>query len=170
VPNRWYVKRGGQSHGPYPSGAIVQDRLVGRLADADLLSADRTDWRPFSAWPELVQAVTAAPSHSGGSEQEAWLAERKNARARWADQRTGEDRRAPDAPSNDVAANRRDGATDRRTGESTPQRHQRAGARSRLPTNLPVWALVAALIVVAALVAVLVSVFGAVNPVQIRLR
>jgi hypothetical protein len=144
--------------------------LVGRLADADLISADQIEWKPFSAWPELVHATTASPLHARGSEEDDWLAERNNARARWADQRTGEDRRATESAANDVSANRREGATDRRMASPTLQRQQRSAARSRLSANLPVWALVVALIVVAALIAVLVAVFGPVNPVEVRLR
>lgn len=170
VPNRWYVKKDGQSRGPYPSGAVVQDRLVGRLADADLISADQIEWKPFSAWPELVSATTTSRPHASGSEPDDWLAERNNARARWADQRIGADRRATESPANDPAANRRESETDRRVADPALQRRQRPAARSRLSANLPVWVVVAALIVVAALVAVLVSVFGAVNPVEVRLR
>jgi hypothetical protein len=142
---------------------------VGRLADADLISADQIEWKPFSAWPELVHALTASPLHTGGSERDDWLAERNNARARWADQRTGDDRRGGEPVTSDVA-NRREGETDRRMASPTLQRQQRSATRTSLSANLPVWALVAALIVVAALVAVLVAVFGAVNPVEVRLR
>jgi hypothetical protein len=169
VPNRWYVKKDGQSRGPYPSGALVQDRLVGRLGDADLISADQIEWKPFSAWPELVHAMTASPLHGAGSERDEWLAERNNARARWADQRTGDDRREAESAANGGTVNRREGETDRRM-DPALQRRQRPAARNSLSGNLPVWALVVGLVVIAALVAVLVSVFGAVNPVQVRLR
>ena len=169
MPNRWYVKKDGQSRGPYPSGAVVEDRLVGRLADADLISPDQIEWKPFSAWPELVHATTTSPPYAGGSEDNEWLAERNNARARWADQRTGEDRRAAESAASDVSANRRESETDRRMADPSLQRRRR-DARSSLSGNLPVWALVAALIIVAALVALLVSLFGAVNPVEVRLR
>ena len=170
MPNRWYVKKDGQSRGPYPSGAVVQDRLVGRLADADLISADQIEWKPFSAWPELVHAITASPRHPDGSERDHWLAERNNARARWADQRAGEDRRAAESAASDVEANRREGGADRRMADPTLQRRQRPAARNSLSGNLPVWALVVGFIVFAALIAVLISVFGAINPVQVRLR
>ena len=143
---------------------------MGRLADADLISADQIEWKPFSAWPELAHAITASPLHPGGSERDDWLAERNNARARWADQRTGEDRRAAESPASDVEANRREGEADRRMADPTLQRRQRPAARKGLSGNLPVWALMVGLIVIAALIAVLVSVFGAVNPVQVRLR
>ena len=170
MPNRWYVKKDGQTRGPYPSGAVVQDRLVGRLADADLISADQIEWKPFNAWPELVHALTASPSHAGGTERDDWLAERNNARARWADQRSGDDRRAGESTASDLGTNRRAGETDRRMADPILQRSQRPVAQNRRSGNLPVWALVVGLIVIAALIAVLVSEFGAVNPVRVRLR
>jgi hypothetical protein len=144
--------------------------LVGRLGDADLISADQIEWKPFSAWPELVHAMTASPLQGGGSGRDEWLAERNNARARWAEERTGDDRREAESAANGGTANRRGSETDRRRADPALQRRQRRAARNSLSANLPVWALVVALIVVTALVALLVSVFGAVNPVEVRLR
>ena len=143
---------------------------MGRLGDTDLISADQIEWKPFGAWPELVHAMTASPLHGGGSERDEWLAERNNARARWADQRTGEDRRGAESAANDGSANRRESESDRRMADPALQRRHRPGSRNTLSANVPVWALVVALIVIAALIAVLVSVFGAVNPVEVRLR
>src|SRR5262249_31101318 len=139
-------------------------------ADSDLISVDQVDWKPFTAWPELVHAMTASPSDAAGSERDDWLAERNSARARWADQRTGEDRRAAEPGAGGNAANRRDNVSERRT--SDPTAHGRGPLRSqgRLPGNLPVWALVVALLVAGGLIALLVSLFGAVNPVEVRLR
>lgn len=170
MPNRWYVKKDGQTRGPYPAGAVVQDRLVGRLTDADLVSVDQTEWKPFGDWPELVHAMTASPLHSGGSEHDSWLAERNNARARWADQRSGEDRRAAESAADDISSNRRETESDRRAADSALKRRERPAVRRGFGANVPVWALVATLLLIAALVAVLVSKFGAVNPVAVRLR
>src|SRR3954471_10075903 len=53
VPRLWYIRKQGAMRGPFPSGAIIQDRLVGRLSAQDELSPDREEWRVFDDWPEL---------------------------------------------------------------------------------------------------------------------
>lgn len=164
---------------------MVQDRLVGRITDADLVSLNREDWKPFDSWPELAEAVTAefiaagsvkgaAPAATPG-DQEGWIAERTHARHRWADQRSGEDRRgtmSSYAPNSNprVSNEQPQRVADRRSARNdSPTRHVRLGRRAGLfGAQLPIWLLVVALLALAALVAVAVHLFGAVNPVAVR--
>jgi hypothetical protein len=173
VTNRWYIRKEGWVRGPYPTGALVQDHLVGRIADTDLISLDQVDWRPLAAWPELVNAITLSPPPSAGSADDGWVAERTHARVRWADQRGGDDRRG-DGPSQDESdARRRESEADRRAG--LPRTPSKRGPRSRktadlFGTNLPIWMLLGGLMALAALIGVLVYVFGPVNPVAVQIR
>ena len=182
----WYVNKSGQVRGPFPAGAMVQDWLVGRITDADLVSLDREDWKPFHSWPDLVEAVTAefvaAGSVKGAAsaltpgDHKSWVAERTHARLRWADQRSGEDRRGTMSsyagnPAARVSDAHPDRAGDRRSArnESPPTRHTRQGRRAGLfGAQLPIWLLVVGLLAVVALIALAVHLFGAVNPVAVR--
>jgi hypothetical protein len=165
VSNLWYVLKAGQIHGPFPGGALVQDRLLGRLAPEELLSTDRDDWHPFSYWPQLNQALEAA-AQAAPEQQPGWNAERAKARARWADQRTGEDRRA--AIEEEAGKGERRG--DRRSKRASAQRTARASGVQGLLMDYPVWKLIVALAVIVVVVAVLVKLFGAVNPIAVDIR
>ncbi len=164
MPNLWYVLKAGQVHGPFPGGALVQDRLLGRLGADELLSTDREDWHPFAYWPPLNQALEAA-AQAAPEQQPGWNAERAKARARWADQRSGEDRRA--AIEQEAGKGERGG--DRRSKRASGHRAARASVQGLL-MDFPVWKLIVALALVAVLVAVLVNMFGAVNPIAVDIR
>jgi hypothetical protein len=171
VTNRWYVRKEGQVRGPYPTGALVQERLVGRLADADLVSLDQVDWRPLAAWPELLDAIFQSTPPPAGSDPEVWVAERTHARVRWADQRSGEERREGAPGPDELEASRRQREVDRRASAPPLQRAPRMGKRADLfGANLPIWGLVAVLLGLAALIGVLVYLFGPVNPVAVQIR
>ncbi len=172
--HRWYIrKEEGRVRGPYPTGALVQDRLVGRLADTDLISLDQDDWRPLAGWPELVEAISLSMAPPAGTDPGGWVAERTYARVRWADQRSGEDRRE-DSPSPEASeASRRQSEADRRAAPTPPplKRAPRSGKRADLfGANLPIWGLVAVLLGLVALIGVLVYLFGPVNPVAVQIR
>lgn len=185
MSSRWYVSKSGQVRGPFPTGALVQDWLVGRITDANLVSLDQEDWKPFGSCAELVEAVTAEsgtvgsvkgpPSAATPGEPESWVAERTHARVRWADQRSGEDRRGmssdPDNPDANVSDPYPQRPGDRRAARNDrpSTRQARLGRRAGLfGAELPIWLLVVALLALAALVAVVVHLFGAVNPVTVR--
>ena len=172
--NRWYVNKEGQVRGPFPTGALVQDRLVGRLGDADLVGVDQVDWKPFASWPELTEALASAAQPAGGEE---WNAERDLARMRWAEQRSGQDRRAVAAsrtgePGAPEEQRQRPGTERRGNPVSTARRSKTGASRASgiLSAEIPLWVLLAGLAGFALLVAVLVYVFGAVNPVRVRIR
>jgi len=105
----WYVKREGRQAGPFPEAVIAEDALLGRLPASAEISADKVSWIPLAAvtspgsrmeprsgrpphraevpsnWAEVPSDVAAVPSD--------WLRERDDALRRWADQRSGRDRR-----------------------------------------------------------------------------
>ncbi|MEO8631442.1 MAG: hypothetical protein ABI612_25605 [Betaproteobacteria bacterium] len=164
MSNLWYVLKAGQVHGPFPGGALVQDRLLGRLGADELLSTDRDDWHPFAYWPQLSQALEAA-AKAAPEQQPGWNAERAKARARWADQRTGEERRAA---SEEAGKGERRG--ERRSKRATAQRTARASGVQGLLMDYPVWKLILALAVLVMVIAVLVHMFGAVNPIAVDIR
>ena len=53
----WYVRKGGQTNGPFPPGKIAREILLGRLRKKDEVSADREHWQHPSAVPQLVPEV-----------------------------------------------------------------------------------------------------------------
>jgi hypothetical protein len=176
VANRWYVTKDGQVRGPFPEGALVQDRLVGRIGDADLVSPDQADWKPFASWPELAETLVSAVPPASGDGEDQWAAERNQARMRWADQRSGQDRRADAASStgdaNATEEQRRYAGTDRRGDPDRTAGRPKPGLgrTSRiLGTELPIWVLVAGLAGLVLLIGLLVYLFGAVNPVRVRI-
>lgn len=170
--NRWYVNKEGRIRGPFPAGALIQDHLVGRLGDADLVSLDQAEWKPFAAWPELSEALASAAQPSGGEDNDQWAAERNLARMRWAEQRSGEDRRAV-GTSTDPVEKRRQSDSDRRDRPvETVRRSKRSLGRAAgiLNADVPTWILLAGLAGLVLLVGVLVYLFGAVNPVRVQIR
>ena len=93
MPNLWYVVSAGQVRGPFPAGALIQDRLLGRIEPEDLVSPDRENWQPFSSWPNLVEGFESLKA-AQSSGADGWEVERAKARARWADERVGSERRS----------------------------------------------------------------------------
>jgi hypothetical protein len=175
VPNRWYVSVSGQVRGPFPAGALVQDRLMGRIADTDLVSLDQTEWKPLLSWPELAKMVPVEALSASPLGEENWTAERNQARMRWADQRSGHDRRAESGSSGDAGdvEQRRQAAPDRRGGAAQTLRKSKPGlgrASGVLGKDVPMWVLLAGLAGLAGLVGLLVYLFGAVNPVSVRIH
>lgn len=57
APQLWYIRRGTLVQGPFPRGLIVRYVVLGRIGDADELSADLENWLPLAELPELVPAV-----------------------------------------------------------------------------------------------------------------
>jgi len=84
----WFVRRGERVFGPFPIGALRQEDALGRLRDATALSPDGQRWyEPGELRPLLEPGVAR-------DQADEWIRQRAMARARWADQRTGIDRRA----------------------------------------------------------------------------
>ena len=166
MPRLWYVRKQGEVRGPFPAGAVIQDRLVGRLSADDELSPDREEWRGFDAWPELNSL--AAPSVTSSTAEPEWLRERAKARLRWADERGAPDRRA----GNESAPE----ATDRREHERRSNEGAEGGKRSsararlRFANERAILKIVAILAIAAGLLALLTWLYGPVNPVPVRIR
>jgi hypothetical protein len=142
----WYVKEGDRVTGPFPTAAVVQDLLLGRLGASTLLSQDQSQWSPASALEEFCEAIRSARA-----EQQRWKAVR-----RWAEQRHGPDRRAH--PHR--AGGRRTGRDRRRKGDSSRRAAARRAPPSESASRRP-WRVVAGLLLA---IAVLILVAFALGP------
>jgi len=171
VAGLWYVIKNGTVRGPFPTGALVQERLLGRLTDSDLIGHDRQEWKPLTSWPELSSAMEAAGPQHKSLEAAAWAGERAKARARWADERGGEDRRAeaPGPPGGDpgrAGADRRSGAE-----EGLPMRSPRQSDITALfGADVPFWVLIGCVAGLVVLLGLLAYLFGPANPVPVNIR
>jgi hypothetical protein len=162
------MKRRDRILGPFPTGAVIADRQVGRIAGGDQVSPDREEWRAFDAWPELTTALAVQPPADTQADPQ-WLRERAIARQRWVDERSGSDRRSgEDARAQDE---RRTREAERRISE-LPSGGKRTSMRRRQPLGVE-WTMlkiVVALAVAAVIVASLAWFYGPVNPVPVRIR
>jgi hypothetical protein len=166
VRQLWYVRRQGQISGPFPFAAIEQDFLLGRLQLHDELSEDRASWVRVAEQPEIAVIVTAEAAEPQDPENRNWNLERLAALRRWADQRTGADRREQGAHAPD--SGRRHG--ERREPEAA-LRGPDASARSA-PSVQPrgAWRLVAAILALVILILIAIAYHvGTVVPVPVRL-
>ena len=76
-----FIRRAKIVKGPFPVGQIAQFLLVGRYKLTDEVSADREDWKPIKACPELIPEVLK------GDPDDAQAQDRLAAAKRWADER-----------------------------------------------------------------------------------
>ena len=60
VRRLWFVRRNQDVRGPFPTAAIAQFLLIGRLHKADEVSLDREVWEQIGSVPELVPHVMKA--------------------------------------------------------------------------------------------------------------
>ena len=84
----WFVRRGERVSGPFPIGALRQEDALGRLRDATKLSPDGQRWYE----PRQVRSLREPGVERDQADE--WIRQRAMARVRWADQRSGVDRRA----------------------------------------------------------------------------
>ena len=167
MPRLWYVKKKGALRGPFPSGAIIQDRLVGRLSAQDELSPDREEWRVFDAWPELASALAAAPDAAAGTADSEWLDERAKARLRWADERSAPDRRDGEHNTSDASERR---VVERRVQGADHGKRSATRSRPGFANDRVTLKLLAILALCAGLLALLAWLYGPVNPVPVHIR
>jgi hypothetical protein len=166
VGRLWYLRRGERITGPFPLPAIQQDFLLGRVRMSDELSEDRLEWLRLSDHPEL--AALGPPPPAGGAQpgERDWGRERFEALRRWADERSGHDRRTQQEPSASPArrqGERRQMGAPARSGRSTDR-----GAPSAQPRTA--WRIMAAILALVILILVAVAYhFGTVVPVPVRL-
>jgi hypothetical protein len=161
----WYLRRGERVTGPFPLPAIQQDFLLGRVRVTDELSQDRQMWLRLTEHPELA-TLTQVPADGVETGERDWGRERFEALRRWADERSGHDRRTQQAAESAPA---------RRQGDRRQQAADVWSARSderRTPSAQPrsAWRVAAVILalVILALVAVAYHV-GTTVPVPVRL-
>jgi hypothetical protein len=121
-----YVKRGESIGGPFARGLLERHLELGRLAGSDLLGVDRTHWWPADSILALEESLPAEAAMSPGAATDLdWTEERRRARRRWIDERSGTDRRAlaDSAGSNEARSGK-----DRRALDSGPELPPRFGA------------------------------------------
>ncbi len=88
----WYLKANGRVKGPFATGLISKNILLGRIHSNDLLSQDKEVWRKASSINEVMPEVIK-------HRNEANYKERLKAARRWADER--EQMREVDAEGNE---------------------------------------------------------------------
>lgn len=76
----WYLKSKGRTTGPFASGLISKNILLGRIHLDDLLSQDKNTWRKASSIAEVIPEVIK-------HRHQANYKERLKAARRWADER-----------------------------------------------------------------------------------
>jgi hypothetical protein len=87
VRGLWHVRLAGAVRGPFPTAAIAQDLVLGRLPSDVEVSGDMVAWTPAAETDGF--SCLRLPRQA-----DAWAVERREALRRWADQRSGQDRRA----------------------------------------------------------------------------
>ena len=166
MPRLWYVRKQGEVRGPFPAGAVIQDRLVGRISADDELSPDREEWRGFDAWPELN--AFAVPSATSSAAEPQWLRERAKARLRWADERGAPNRRGGNESAPESTDRREQERRSKEGGEGG--KRSSARARPRFANERAILKIVAILAIAVGLLALLTWLYGPVNPVPVRIR
>ncbi len=115
----WYVRRGGKLLGPHPRQVVIDALLLGRLDGDDPGRIDDQAWQPLKSFPEIQAALYPPPRELARDPGEPpplpWSQERLAAARRWADERSGIDRRGTE----DEAV-----ARDRRRGNDRRQRRE----------------------------------------------
>ncbi len=153
----WFVRRGIAVAGPFPIGALAQEHALGRLAGTTAVSPDGEQWLEPGSLRTLLDA------HAIARTPDDWEGQRAMARARWADQREGQERRGASAcPVTDrrTAGERRAFATAGRT--LPPRRDEETVVGSERDVVLIVLLLLTA-------IALGVAVYGTSNPVVVNL-
>jgi hypothetical protein len=163
----WYIRRGGSVTGPFPLAAIEQDFLLGRFKPQDELSEDRELWVRVAEQPELAALVSLPHPDAPTDELERdWRRERLEALRRWADQRTGQDRR--DAATAPPHPGRRQG--ERREPRDELRRPSDASRASPSAQPRGAWRLLAAILAIVVLILIAIAYhLGTVVPVPVRL-
>ncbi|MET0094927.1 MAG: pentapeptide repeat-containing protein [Sedimenticola sp.] len=112
----WYVRRKGKPQGPFPSGTVRRFVSLGRILLTDEVSMDKEQWQKVSEVPEVVSPEIRKAAAEGRLDELLPTKLRE-------DERTGNERRSPNAPPKVVS--RRQG--ERREDEpEIAQRHRKA--------------------------------------------
>jgi len=99
IGHLWYVRRGGEAKGPFPSSLIEKNIALGRIVAADEISVDGRQWQPAGEYPEfaILQSRGQQPVIARRLDERATERRRPDASAD-AGQRRRTDRRDPEAP------------------------------------------------------------------------
>jgi len=93
----WYVRREGKLLGPHPRQVVIDCLLLGRFGWDDPATQDGRQWQALKLYPEILSALEPSARTSAVIAGEplpvSWHNERVAAARRWADERTGIDRR-----------------------------------------------------------------------------
>ena len=54
APQQWYVRKGGETYGPFAGGQVTREILLGRIRKQDEISTDLEHWSRLGALPQLV--------------------------------------------------------------------------------------------------------------------
>ena len=147
-----YVKRGDSIGGPFARGLLERHLELGRLAATYLLGVDRTHWWPAESILALEDSLPVEAAVSPGAETDLdWTEERRRARRRWIDERSGTDRRALSEAA--APAEARSGR-DRRAPDSGPELPPQFGA----PDDAGATGARRSLVIVTAVIVVLVGI------------
>lgn len=95
----WFIRSGQRVLGPFPGKLVARDILLGRHRSGDEASVDQVFWTPIEQLPELHPKLAVKHRIIGSADAPLdWLKERREAAKRWADERTGQERRDVIAP------------------------------------------------------------------------
>lgn len=105
----WFIRSGDRVLGPFPAKLVARDLLLGRHQPGDEASVDQVFWTKLEDLPELQPKVAVKHRVVGSAEAPLdWLGERRAAAKRWADERTGRERRGESAAAPLAEKRRRD--------------------------------------------------------------
>lgn len=96
-----YVKRGDTVNGPFARRVVLHRLVLGSVRPDDQLSPDGMQWHPASRYREEAERSLAnqpAPEPAPEPGDDDWNEERRAARLRWIDERSGRDRRGGPPP------------------------------------------------------------------------
>ncbi len=77
MAKKWYIRRGGEVRGPFPTEALARYRVLGRIRDHDEVSSDKQHWQRVSEVaeinPDKPENVAAADGEMSKEEARAHL-------------------------------------------------------------------------------------------------
>lgn len=124
----WYIRQRGGKAGPYPAGLIRRFVLLRRLDESDEISRDGEQWLRLSSHPELIPDVLKA-------DRDDPIAQERLIKARrWADERSGDDRRLFEERGGELQREQRS-HLDRRLPETGEEQTAREARRQRAPAT-----------------------------------
>ncbi len=95
----WYVRRKGETKGPFPSSMLEKSIALGRIVAVDEISVDGAHWQPAGEYPDFCSLQRSAQTGPAARRlDERALERRRQPVGADAGQRRGSDRRGPEEP------------------------------------------------------------------------